>query len=114
MRHSNGAWRWFHSRDKVFTRNADGSVREIVGAATDITERKYAEEKNQFMVDLNQALLPLARPEQMIAVAMRMLGEYLGADRTAYADVEADEDHFVVTDSSAAANIQFDLLTDNR
>ena len=45
MRHRDGAWRWFHSRDKVFTLNADGRAREIVGAATDITERKNAEEK---------------------------------------------------------------------
>jgi PAS domain S-box-containing protein len=96
MRHNNGAWRWFHSRDKVFTRNADGSVRDIIGAATDITERKIAEEKNRFIVDLNEALLPLVDPEQMMAVAMRMLGEHLGVDRSAYADVEADEDHFVV------------------
>src|SRR5262245_4220814 len=96
MRHNNGAWRWFHSRDKVFTRNADGSVRDIIGAATDITERKIAEEKNRFIVDLNEAFLPLAEPEQMIAVAMQMLGEHLAVDRSAYADVEADEDHFVV------------------
>src|SRR5262249_50894090 len=40
MCHSDGTWRWFHSRDKVFTRNADGAVREIIGAATDITSRK--------------------------------------------------------------------------
>jgi PAS domain S-box-containing protein len=45
MRQNNGTWRWFHSRDKVFTRNADGSVREIIGTATDITERKYFEKR---------------------------------------------------------------------
>jgi PAS domain S-box-containing protein len=45
MRHKDGAWRWFHSRDKIFTRNADGSVKEIIGAATDITERKHVEER---------------------------------------------------------------------
>ena len=78
MRHNNGTWRWFHSRHKVFTRNADGSVREFIGATTDITERKNAEERHRFMVDLNQALAPLAVPEPMMAVAMRMLGEHLG------------------------------------
>jgi len=96
MRHSNGVWRWFHSRDKVFTRNADGSVREIIGAATDVTERKIDEDKHRFMVDLNQASAPLAIPEEMMAVAMRMLGEYLGVDRATYADVEPNGDHFVV------------------
>jgi PAS domain S-box-containing protein len=96
MRHSSGEWRWFHSRDKVFTRNADGSVREIIGATTDITERKSIEENNRFMVDLNQALLPLSDPAEMLALAMRMTGEYLDADRAGYADVETDGDHFVV------------------
>src|SRR5262249_34852624 len=66
MRHSSGAWRWFHSHDKVFTRSADGSVKEIICTATDITERKTAEEKNRFMADLNEAFLPLAAPEQIM------------------------------------------------
>ncbi|AFY30799.1 PAS domain-containing protein [Calothrix sp. PCC 7507] len=43
MRHANGEWRWFFSRDTIFTRNADGSPRQIVGTAFDITERKLAE-----------------------------------------------------------------------
>src|SRR5215813_1613481 len=96
MRHSNGRWRWFHSRDKVLTRNADCTVREIIGTTTDITERKNAEQENKFMVGLGQALAPIADPEQMMTVAMCMLGEYLGADRTGYAEVETDGDHFAV------------------
>jgi PAS domain S-box-containing protein len=96
MRHSDGSWRWLHSRDKIFTRNTDGSVREIIGTATDVTERKNSEERNRFMVELDQALEPLAGPDQIITVAMRMLGEHLGVDRASYADVEADEDHLMV------------------
>jgi PAS domain S-box-containing protein len=45
MRHRNGEWRWFHSRDTVFRRDPDGRVREIVGSALDITDRKSAEEE---------------------------------------------------------------------
>jgi PAS domain S-box-containing protein len=96
IRHNSGAWHWFHTRDRVFTRNEDGSVREIVGTATDITKRKSAEQKTRFIADLNQALLPLGDPEQIMNVAVRMLGEYLGVDRCGYAEVQADEDHFVV------------------
>lgn len=44
MRHANGEWRWFSSRDTIFTRNADGSPRQIVGTAFDITQRKLAED----------------------------------------------------------------------
>jgi len=91
-----GVWRWFHSRHRVFRRDEDGSVREIVGTATDATERKAAEERARFMADLNQAMHPLADPEEIMAFAVRMLGEYLGVDRCGYAEVEADNDHFVV------------------
>ncbi|MBD6615085.1 PAS domain S-box protein [Komarekiella sp. 'clone 1'] len=45
MRHANGEWRWFCSRDTVFTRNADGSPHQIIGTTFDITERKQVEEK---------------------------------------------------------------------
>jgi PAS domain S-box-containing protein len=96
MRHSSGDWRWFHSRDKVFTRNEDGSVREIMGTATDVTERKNAEAKTKFMADLNEAFFPLADPAQIMDVAVRRLGEFLGVDRCGYAEVDLDEDHFVV------------------
>ncbi|MBX9258277.1 PAS domain S-box protein [Desmonostoc muscorum CCALA 125] len=45
MRHANGEWRWFFSRDTIFTRNSDGSPRQIIGTSFDITERKQTEEQ---------------------------------------------------------------------
>ncbi|AFY44885.1 PAS domain-containing protein [Nostoc sp. PCC 7107] len=43
MRHADGRWHWFYSRDTVFIRNDDGSPRQIVGTAYDITNRKQTE-----------------------------------------------------------------------
>lgn len=43
MRHRDGEWRWFLSRDTVFARDADGTPLQVIGTATDITERKLAE-----------------------------------------------------------------------
>ena len=43
MRHKNGGWRWFSSRDRVYSRNFDGSVKQILGVARDITQRKQTE-----------------------------------------------------------------------
>jgi len=97
IRHSSGEWRWYQSRDKIFSRNGDGSVREIIGMATDITERKHAEEKIHFIDTLNKALRPLAGPEEIKATAARMLGEHLGADRCAYAEVEPGEEYLEIT-----------------
>jgi PAS domain S-box-containing protein len=44
FRHANGSWRWFYSRETVLTRSADGSPRQYLGLAQDITARKQAEE----------------------------------------------------------------------
>jgi diguanylate cyclase (GGDEF)-like protein/PAS domain S-box-containing protein len=42
-RHRDGSWRWLISRETVFARTATGQVRQILGVAYDITERKQAE-----------------------------------------------------------------------
>ncbi|MGF1460904.1 MAG: PAS domain S-box protein [Leptolyngbyaceae cyanobacterium] len=43
MRRTDGTWRWFYSRDAAFTYDADGQVRQIIGTAQDISDRKQAE-----------------------------------------------------------------------
>ncbi len=47
LQHRDGRWRWFLSRDTALTRDASGAVRQIVGSAVDITERKHSEEKSE-------------------------------------------------------------------
>ena len=36
-----GEWHWFHSRDAVFARDEAGEVRQVIGTAIEITERKH-------------------------------------------------------------------------
>ena len=45
MRHTDGSWRWYLSRNLVFARNSDGKPRELLGTTTDITAVKRAEEE---------------------------------------------------------------------
>ncbi|MGR3514162.1 MAG: sensor histidine kinase [Paracoccaceae bacterium] len=45
IRHKAGHWVWFLSMDTVFERTPDGRVRTHLGAATDITRLKAAEEQ---------------------------------------------------------------------
>jgi PAS domain S-box-containing protein len=47
MRNTQGEWRWFYSRNSVFSRDLKGQVKCTVGSAQDITERKLAETQLQ-------------------------------------------------------------------
>jgi PAS domain S-box-containing protein len=53
LKDAHGKWRWFLSRDTVFLRTAEGTIKQIIGTAQDITERKINEERikssNQIM-----------------------------------------------------------------
>ena len=80
MRHRNGDWRWFMSRDTVFSRDAAGRVLQILGVATDITERKRTEQllheqdrrKDEFLATLAHELRnPLAPVRNAVAVLHR-------------------------------------------
>ncbi|NEQ97924.1 MAG: EAL domain-containing protein [Cyanothece sp. SIO2G6] len=38
-RHKDGSWHWIYQRSQVFKRNEDGTVQQILGVGTDISER---------------------------------------------------------------------------
>jgi PAS domain S-box-containing protein len=44
LRHASGRWVVLHSRDVPFSRNPDGTARQILGSAQDVTEQRQAEE----------------------------------------------------------------------
>ena len=75
----------------------DGLPYATCGISTDITRRKEIERRAAFLADLDRTLQPITDPDEVMATAARMLGEHVGADRCAYAEVEADEDHFRIT-----------------
>lgn len=76
---------------------ADGEVEAVAGTTRDITERQQMELRNRFIMEIDEAVRPLETPEEITQTLARLLGEHLGADRCAYAEVEGDEDHFFIT-----------------
>lgn len=70
----------------------------------DITAQKRAEAERArqastlaFMLELNELTRPLVDPEEIAAATARLLGEHLGISRCAYAEFDADEEHFTIT-----------------
>jgi len=82
-----------------------GRLRGFTVITRDVTERKLSEEKFRFLDDLNQALRPLSDPQEIMDSTSRMLGEYLGADRCAYAEVDAAEKRLEITTEYARGEI---------
>lgn len=104
MRGADGIYRLFSVRG-VPVLGANGAVREWIGANTDITERKLAEEvlseserRFRFLNDLSDATHSLSQPNEIMAAVARLLGKHLHVSRCAYAEVEKDGDRLTVPD----------------
>lgn len=45
MKHKNGEYRWINSAETIFLYNSEGRIKQIIGTAQDITERKISEQE---------------------------------------------------------------------
>ena len=79
------------------TREPDGTISGVLAHGVDVTERVQREARDRFLLLLEETLRTLTDPREITAAGARLLGEHLGADRCAYADVEEDEDTFNLT-----------------
>jgi PAS domain S-box-containing protein len=92
-RHKAGGWRWLSWKLKAFPEE-----RLLYGAASDITERKRSQERDAFLIALDDALRTLADPQEIIRVASRMLCEQLQADRCVHCIFDPDGENFELTE----------------
>jgi PAS domain S-box-containing protein len=95
LRAKSGEYRWFLSR-ALPIRDLGGNIIRWFGTNTDIDEQRRLDQRNRFIIEIDEAVRPLETPEEITLTLARLLGEYLGVDRCAYAEVEADEDHFYI------------------
>ncbi|WP_170971373.1 PAS domain-containing protein [Mesorhizobium sp. GR13] len=92
IRLADGTVRWISITGQVAF---DGKApKRMTGAVLDITHRKRieaalreSEERHAFLLRLSDALRAVSEPEQIQLVASRLLGERLGANRVAYAEI---------------------------
>jgi PAS domain S-box-containing protein len=110
LRRHDGAYRWFLIR-QLPLRDAQGKVVNWFGAATDIHDQRMAmealrrsEERQAFLLALNDALRPLDDPLEIQAEAAASLGRHLGVNRVAYGEVDEDG-AFIAFERSYAAGM---------
>ncbi len=70
---------------------------EVAAFILDLTERKRSEQRDAFLVRLDDATRPLTDPDEIARAASRLLGEYLQVDRCVYCRFEADEETLHIT-----------------
>lgn len=77
-----GDWIWVHSRGKVTQRDAEGHARRMTGTSTNITKRKMAEERAEYLAtrdpltNLPNRVLLHDRLEQAVVNAARHQGQF--------------------------------------
>src|SRR5690606_1153619 len=92
----NGNKGWIYSR-AIPKLNEHGEIVEWLGAASNITARKNAEERQAYLLHLSDGLRLIDNPEEILIKAAELLGSYLGAARVGYAEDRGDGKTVAVT-----------------
>jgi signal transduction histidine kinase/ActR/RegA family two-component response regulator len=75
-------------------RDDDGHVAGVFVTFAETTSKVLGERRYKFLDDLAQATRHINAPEEVMSTTSRMLGQYLGVNRCAYAHVLDDENTF--------------------
>jgi PAS domain S-box-containing protein len=84
------------TRARVFHDQSGKAVR-MLGLNMDLTAQKQLEHRTAFLLRIEDSMRALSDPDEITRTAARLLGEHLGVNRCAYADVDADEGSFNLT-----------------
>ncbi len=95
LRRHDGVYRQFAVRAAPVL-EADGSVREWIGTHNDVTERKEAEAREQFLAELTARMRSLLDPEEVLYQTAKAVGEYTRAHRCLYIEVDEDADTLTI------------------
>ncbi|HEX8342659.1 MAG TPA: PAS domain S-box protein [Tepidisphaeraceae bacterium] len=103
-----GRTRWVDARGRV-ERDADGRVTRFLGVVFDTTARKLkdqqaraSEQRDDFLNELGELTRDTSDPVEVMSSVTRRVAEQFGSHRCAYADVDPDEEHFVIRGDYAA------------
>ena len=95
MRRKDGSWCWLYSWDSIFARDSDGKPLQIIGTATDISDRKQAEieiaaakvalerqiHRTLLLGQITQEIRSSLNPDQIFQTAANQIGKAFGVNR---------------------------------
>ncbi len=87
---------WVHARGRLL-RDMAGRPARFLGISVDITQRKRAEIRQDFLLRLQDAMRLHTEPRGILNAAAGLLGLHLGAARIGFGEVQPDEETVIVT-----------------
>lgn len=96
VRGKDGSWRWVLDRGKVVSVDAKGRPLRAVGTHADIHQRRIAESRRAFLLELNDRLRGLSEPTALRAAATALLGRWLGVAEAGFAAIDPLRQQFLV------------------
>ncbi|WP_237480380.1 response regulator [Lichenibacterium dinghuense] len=92
--------------------DGDGHVRGVLNQGRERTAQVLGDRRQQFRLDLEDALRGLAEPRAIVAEATRALGRHLGADRVGFGEMQDDDRTVLLVTDHAAGLPPLDGLFD--
>jgi PAS domain S-box-containing protein len=82
-------------------RGETGEIVAAFGVVTDVTERRKAEARQDFLFRLQDALRHVSKPGDILTAAATLLGRHLGAARIGYGELQADGETLLIINGYA-------------
>ena len=73
-------------------RDGQGRLRGFAKILRDATERAERERRDRFLAELAERARRFTDPEEVVADAVRSVGQFLGADRCGFSDIDTEAD----------------------
>lgn len=99
-----GATFWV-SYSAMVLKNDEGEPSGFGIIIRNITALKLNEQRQKFLLSLNDSLQPLSNSLEIQRTAMHVVGEYLQADRVLYAEFEPDGREYYIPDNYVRAGV---------